>query len=353
MSRRGLGIALALGLGLLVLRIALPYVLEGYVNRVLDRTEGYSGHVEDVDLALFRGAYAIEGVELTDAGADVPVPIFSAPRIDLSIEWGPLLGGELVGEIVLRQPVVNLVAAPVEEEEQLGDRPHWTERVQELFPVQVNRFVVEGGRLHLRNDHSEPEVDVALRDVEIVARNLSNVRDRTRERAATAEARATVFDSGTVQAELRIDPLARHPDFALDAQAEGIDLTRLNDFLRAYLGVDAQRGTLSVYSEIDAAGGRFDGYVKPLVENLDVLHLAKEGDDQGPLETVWEAATGAAAELLEAQGPGRQAAQVPVQGRFERPDIGLFEALESVLRNAFVEALRPGLAGLFGQGGSS
>lgn len=31
-------------------------------------------------------------------------------------------------------------------------------------------------------------------------------------------------------------------DFAFSGSAEGIDLTQLDSFLRAYLGVDAQRG---------------------------------------------------------------------------------------------------------------
>jgi hypothetical protein len=43
-------------LGLVVLLIAaravLPVVVERYVNRTLDELEGYSGHIEDVDLRL-------------------------------------------------------------------------------------------------------------------------------------------------------------------------------------------------------------------------------------------------------------------------------------------------------------
>jgi hypothetical protein len=345
-TRRGLRAALVLVVVLVGLRAVLPLLAEAQVNRVLDRTRGYQGQVEDVDLALIRGAYTIEGAQLDDTGGDVPVPIFSSPRIELFVSWAALLRGELVGEVVIREPVVNLVAAPSPQEEQMGTRPHWTERVQALFPVRIDHFAIHGGTLHLRNFHSEPQVDVALRDVEVVARNLSNVRDRERRRPATAEVHATAFGSGTLQADLRIDPLARDPDFGLEAQVEGIDLTQLDDFLRAYLGVDAQRGTLAVYSELDAREGRFDGYVKPLVENLDILDLAEEGDEQGPLDTVWEALAGATAEAFEAQGPDRQAAQIPLEGRFERPDIGFFGALESVLRNAFVEALRPGLAGL-------
>lgn len=59
---------------LLALRAALPFGIEAWVNHVLDGTEGYQGRVEDVDLALLRGAYPIEGVVLEDTGGDVPAP---------------------------------------------------------------------------------------------------------------------------------------------------------------------------------------------------------------------------------------------------------------------------------------
>ncbi len=56
---------LIIGIPVIVLlvgcRIVLPYVLLRVVNKELNTITGYKGHVDDIDVALFRGAYIIKG----------------------------------------------------------------------------------------------------------------------------------------------------------------------------------------------------------------------------------------------------------------------------------------------------
>ena len=84
---------------LLVVRAMLPIWVRDYVNRKLSELEGYSGHVADVDMHLWRGAYSIHAVEIKKTTGNVPVPFFSAPVVDLSVEWKALFHGAFVGEI--------------------------------------------------------------------------------------------------------------------------------------------------------------------------------------------------------------------------------------------------------------
>ncbi|HVU57782.1 MAG TPA: hypothetical protein VHD83_22125 [Puia sp.] len=65
---------------LIALRIALPYILLKLVNRELSSIKGYYGHVEDIDVALIRGAYTLKATKLDKLGGKVPVPFFSADR---------------------------------------------------------------------------------------------------------------------------------------------------------------------------------------------------------------------------------------------------------------------------------
>ncbi|MEJ0103617.1 MAG: hypothetical protein WDO19_14165 [Bacteroidota bacterium] len=60
-------------------RIALPYILLRFVNRELTRIDGYTGKVEDIDVALFRGAYTIKRIHLDKTGGKIPVPFFCRP----------------------------------------------------------------------------------------------------------------------------------------------------------------------------------------------------------------------------------------------------------------------------------
>lgn len=49
---------------LIIFRLFLPLIVKNYVNKTLNNIPGYSGHVEDIDLALWRGAYTIDGLIL-------------------------------------------------------------------------------------------------------------------------------------------------------------------------------------------------------------------------------------------------------------------------------------------------
>jgi hypothetical protein len=120
-----------------------------------------------------------------------------------------------------------------------------------------------------------------------------------------------------------------------------MDLREINDFLEAYGRFDVEDGVLSVFSEIGGRHGRFEGYVRPVIEGLDVADL--EETDETPWSLAWETLVGAVAELFQNQPTERQASHIPIRGVLASPDVGLWEAVVSVLRNAFVEALPPRL----------
>ena len=94
---------------LIAIRIALPYILLKLVNKELQNIPGYTGYVDDIDVALYRGAYKIKMIKLEKTGGKVPVPFFSAPLIDLSLQWASLFHGRIVG---------NFVKGPTEETSQ-------------------------------------------------------------------------------------------------------------------------------------------------------------------------------------------------------------------------------------------
>src|SRR5690349_15509623 len=78
-----LGLIVLLGIG----RLILPWFVQNYVNRTLDRNPLYSGTIGHVEIHLLRGAYSINDVKLSKTTGDVPVPLFSAKRVDFAIQW--------------------------------------------------------------------------------------------------------------------------------------------------------------------------------------------------------------------------------------------------------------------------
>src|SRR3954469_8779048 len=100
---------IVLAVAFIVVHTYLAIWVRDYVNRKLSEIPGYRGHVAAVTLHLWRGAYQVHHVDIKKTDGDVPVPFFTAPLVDLSVEWAALFNGALVGEIYFNQPELNFV----------------------------------------------------------------------------------------------------------------------------------------------------------------------------------------------------------------------------------------------------
>lgn len=49
---------------LVAARLTMPYFVRNYVNKTLSELNGYTGSVEDNDIALIRGAYVEQKTEI-------------------------------------------------------------------------------------------------------------------------------------------------------------------------------------------------------------------------------------------------------------------------------------------------
>ena len=65
-------LVLAIVLLLIAGRIAMPYVVEDFANDKLAALDSYRGHVGDIDIHLWRGAYSIDNIEIIKIGAARP-----------------------------------------------------------------------------------------------------------------------------------------------------------------------------------------------------------------------------------------------------------------------------------------
>src|SRR5262245_37845085 len=73
---------------LIIFRLILPYIVLRYVNKVLSEMDQYYGHVEDIDLHLYRGAYVIKDMKIVKVEKSMKdtFPFFKTPKIDLSVQ---------------------------------------------------------------------------------------------------------------------------------------------------------------------------------------------------------------------------------------------------------------------------
>jgi hypothetical protein len=98
-----------------------------------------------------------------------------------------------------------------------------------------------------------------------------------------------------------------------------------------------------LYMELAAADGKFAGYAKPILQDVDIYRSGEA--EQSALKRVWEGFLDFAANALENPDANQVAARIPFSGTIKDPDTSLFATIASVLRNAFVGAFARSLEG--------
>ncbi|MBH3414591.1 DUF748 domain-containing protein [Pseudomonas putida] len=326
---------------LVALHVALPYLVRDYLNDKLADMGEYRGQVTDVDLAWWRGAYQINGLKIVKTSGKVPVPFLEAPLIDLSVSWHSLIYDKaVVAKVAFARPVLNFVDGGSKQASQTGQGTDWRQQLDKLLPITLNEVHVENGTLTFRNFNSKPRVDLKATQLNADIRNLTNVRDEKGRRDASFDGTALIAGDAKVESRATFDPFSDFDDFEFRLRATGIELRRLNDFASAYGKFDFNAGHGDVVIEAQAENGRLNGYIKPLLRDVDVFDWQQdvEEKDKGFFRSVWEAVVGATETVLKNQPKNQFATRVELSGSVHQQNISGFEAFLQILRNGFIEA---------------
>lgn len=150
-------------LALIVFRVTLPSSLLWYVNRTLDQIPGYDAQVEEIDVALWRGAYTIKGLHLFKKGK-THAPFLDIQTVIFSVQWKALLEGKVVAEVILESPKMN-----IERKASGYNTPEsgegWEVQAQKLFPFDINRLSIQNGSVVYLEPEANPPIDLRFMGV--------------------------------------------------------------------------------------------------------------------------------------------------------------------------------------------
>lgn len=344
--QRALRLLAAVALLLLVVRLLLPWLLARAVNHRLGALPAHHGVVGEVDLMLLRGAYRLHDLSLRRRGPDAE-PMFSVRTVDFSLAWRELLRGRIVSDIVLEAPILHLFRAPPGPMPQETDPGRatagdWRDLVRDLFPIEINRLDIRGGKLAYVDAARDPPLDLALHELDVRVEGLANrARPPSESHPARGELLAAVEGGGRLAVRARGDLLARPPRFDVEAEAEEVYLPLLNPLLHDALGVDVSAGLLHLSAEFTTAEGYYGGYVKPLVRGARFEDVGRQSG--GPVKTLWESIVGATSSLLTNDDTRNVGLRIPFSGEFGRGGVDGWAGFLTLLRNGFGRALREGV----------
>lgn len=334
------------GIILLVLvafRLYLPTLVKNQLNKKIDSVEGYFGGADRVSMQLFRGSVQLHDLAIYEtASADPSAPFLYLKHSDYNIHWGALFDGKLVAEIFMDSLVVNF-SVSMEKEPMEEKRINLARRLEQLMPFRINIFRITNGQLSYRDPTTDPVVHVFLSDFFLQAENLANVKFPDDTLPATARIESRIMKTGFLASGARMNIMEEIPAFEFDIEMEGVNLSQFNDFTSTYASLQIEDGEMSLYAEAAALDGYMEGYVKPVIENL---NIETEAPNESVLQNVYEGLSTAVAALLENPTTDNIGTRVPFEGRIDNPDVEAWDAIWTLLRNAFFESVTKGVEGV-------
>jgi len=326
---------------LVALHVALPYLVRDYLNDKLAEMGDYRGQISDVDLALWRGAYRINGLQIVKVQGKVPVPFVKAPLIDLSVSWHSLwYDHAVVAKVLFVKPELNFVDGGNKQASQTGRGTDWRAQLGKLLPITLDEVRIDNGRITFHNFTSKPPVDMQATQVNASVFNLTNVVDVKGRRDARFEGKALLLGHAPLETNATFDPLSNFEEFEFRLRVKDIELKRMNDFAAAYGKFDFNAGHGDVVIEAQANKGQLKGYIKPLLRDVDVFNWQQDvaNEKKSIFRSVWEALVGTTETVLKNQPKNQFATRVELSGSVHKQDISAFQAFLQILRNGFIQA---------------
>lgn len=334
-------IALVVLLGLRL--VASPWATS-IANRKLAALPQYTGRVESVQIALWRGTVSATNFQLFSRGKESDGPVVKVRHATLTIAWMPLLKGKLGGHGGVDGIEVMIVNESGVDDADKKKPPvrQWQNILRDAFPLELTRFEIKDARIAFDDRSTHPTAKMEVDQFHLVATDFSSRPEPGKALPAHVTIDARVAGTGRLKVDVRANPGEKQPHFAATMEVKDLQLVPIHDFLVKNALIDVSRGTFEVYTEINAADGHYEGYIKPFFKDLEFKAVSDPSKNifQRAATRVVSAVQG----LLKNEND-QVATKAPFKGDFKDNQVDLWTTIENLLRNAFVQSLRAGLEG--------
>ena len=223
--------------------------MEANLNRAL---QGYTVRIGKLDFHPIGLSLDLEDSVITQNDNPDP-PVAQIANLTASIQWRALLHGRLVADFVVDDPKIylNRKQAKQEYDDKVPMKERgWQQALEEIYPLKINRFRIRNGALTYVEEG--PFRPLELKQLNLTAENIRNVRSDHDVYPSPVLLEAVVFDKGRLRAEGNADFLAEpHVAFRSRALAlEDIDLAYFKPILDRYT-VTVRQGRLSAFGNVE------------------------------------------------------------------------------------------------------
>lgn len=343
-KKKKITIPLGIFLLLLVARVAMVPIIHKQLNNYLATfSPSLYFHMDDLDLAIIRGAYRFEGI--TGKVKGQKNDFVSIKSVDVSLAWRDILKGQIVTDINVsgldfsytKELLEALAKAPEKDEKVRKERAKDAKKT--LFPLKVERVDLTDSSITL-DDYPSLEEGKKFQITKLEGR-INNLIPEEELPLSSFNLSATILGNSVMKTSGHLNTLKKPLQWDIDGELHNFDLTTANAFMKRKIPLTFTKGKLDLYAEAESQEGKIEGYVKPFFKDLDVMKITENW--KGPKHWFIEAVTAFGNLVLRNSDNHSVATKIPFKVDKEGLKTDTGEAVSKVIENGFKKKLRPGI----------
>lgn len=326
---------------LVLFRLLLPYIVLYFANKALQKISTYTGSIEEVKISLINGIIIFKNFSFDkkERSAGNKKPFFESSFIKIDFKWKSIIRRSLVGLITINNPVLNFVKEPSEIKDKEKKSRSLKQMLEAMDPFAVN-IKIENGTINYVNSTGKSNVNVTVSSIACSFFNLSNRYHTNNALPAHMQLIGNVYE-GTLDFKMKLNPLAERLTFEMSTELKDINLVCLNRYLKSRANIDVNEGKFSMYTEVTSKNGEFNGYIKPVFTNLDLVGADDRNDSL--LTRLWEGFVAVTIQILKNKKSDQLATKIKISGKLDNPHINIVSGVLTILKNGFIQAVKPSL----------
>lgn len=314
-----------------------PFVSRYAVRKFQQQFHGYRIEFAKLSLSSFSNKLCISKLRVYKFSAESDEPMVSIKQVEIKFSRTALCQNRIECDVQICKPGINFEM----HKSQVESGNHDKKNSGIDIPIILRHIKISEGQLNFTDTMIQPPLRLHIDQIDISGSQLSTINDPAQKLPGQIEITAKAYE-GSLKINIKTNLAVSPPLFDMDAEVRMINMVRLNELFMSYAKFEVSRGSLSLFAEAASAEGRFKGYVKPIIENLEVAGPQDEGT--GFWHRLWENLLDIAASFLESDKENKElATKVPLDGTLKNPHVHVGYAVIEVLRNAFITALKPSI----------
>ena len=283
---------LILGVSLWLVVLALPTILERWLNHRLEKLGQFHAHVGSVLIDWEDKSIGLRDVELAPrTRAKRRIVFFRARKVLVRPVWeGYRSRRAIVLDLALFEPVVDVSDRQLPQVLAAFRRSDLIQKFRKARPILLRRSRILRGSIHYRALALDPPTDFYMTHVDLLVRDIANRASLLPPKGSRVEGKGFVFGRSALdieaQAHLFRRPIACSGGVVLHA----LQVRRLNPLFERFTRMDFEGGQLDLSAQARCQGEALKLTLRPTLRDLRIFELGKE---KGPLrERIREALLG-------------------------------------------------------------